>query len=93
MIGRIGAVLALILLAVLAATIWHKFEKIPIAQHGQPTMRPQAAALALFERWQKSPRRLTSSIELFPLPATDTLLIVERTPGTMPTWQQDALLE
>ena len=93
MIRRIGAVLALILLAALAVTIWHKFEKIPIAEHGQSTARAHAAALTLFEQWQKSPRRLTSSIELFPLPATDTLLIVERTPGTMPAWQQDALLE
>ncbi len=90
---RIGAALVLLLLATLAATIWHQFEKVPLAQHGEPTARPQAAALALLERWQKSPRRLTSSIELFPLPTTDTLLIVERTPGTMPLWQQDALID
>lgn len=93
MIRRIVAALVLVLLAALAIIIWQKFEKIPMAQHGQPAARPHAAALALLERWQKSPRRLTSSIELFPLPATDTLLIVERTPGTMPVWQQDALID
>ena len=93
MTKRAGAALILLLLAALAATLWHLFERIPLAQHGHPTARPQAAAMALLERWQKSPRRLTSSIELFPLPSTDTLLIVERTPGTMPVWQQDALIE
>ena len=93
MIKRIIAVVALVLLVALAVTLWHRFEKIPLAEHGQSIARPQAAALALLERWQKAPRRLTSSIELFPLPATDTLLIVERKPGTMPVWQQDALIE
>ena len=93
MTKRIIAVVALLLLVTLAVAFWHRFEKIPLAEHGRSIARPQAAALTLLERWQKSPRRLTSSIELFPLPATDTLLIIERTPGTMPAWQQDALIE
>ncbi len=93
MIRRIVSIVVPILLVALAAALWHRFEKIPLAQHGQSIARPQAAALVLLERWQKSPRRLTSSIELFPLPGTDTLLIVERTPGTMPVWQQDALID
>ena len=62
MTKRAGAALILLLLAALAATLWHLFERIPLAQHGHPTARPQAAAMALLERWQKSPRRLTSSI-------------------------------
>lgn len=93
MIRRIVAAAVLILLIALAVALWHRFEKIPLAEHGQSTARPQAAALELLERWQKPARRLTSSIELFPLPSTDTLLIVERTPGTMPVWQQDALID
>ena len=42
MIRRIVSIVVPILLVALAAALWHRFEKIPLAQHGQSIARPQA---------------------------------------------------
>ncbi|MEE4250649.1 MAG: DUF4350 domain-containing protein [Alcanivoracaceae bacterium] len=70
-----------------------QFERLPIVQHDYPSNRPQAAAMQLLDSWQKQTRYITSATELFPLPDSSVLLIIERHQGHLPLWQQQALIE
>ncbi|MCC1497667.1 DUF4350 domain-containing protein [Alcanivorax sp. 1008] len=73
--------------------LWRQFERVPIVQHDSPTNQPQAAAMQLLHSWHKESRRIISSAELFPLPDSSVLLIIERHQSRLPQWQQQALID
>lgn len=82
-----------VLLVGASILLWQQFERLPLVQHEYPTNQPQAAAMQLLQQWQKETRRVTSATDLFPLPDTSTLLIIERHQGHLPPWQQQALFD
>jgi hypothetical protein len=90
---RLTTILVLIALAAIATALWLQLEKVPVVRHGISTAQQQDAAIALLERRNKTARRITSSSELFPLPDSDTLIILERHQPTMPEWQLQALTD
>jgi hypothetical protein len=73
--------------------LWLKVERLPQTLHGIPNVRPEQAAEQLLARHSVTSRRITSSAQLFPLPSIDTLLIVDRSHGRLPAWQQEQLLD
>ena len=90
---RLASVLVLLLVVALGAAVSLELERVPEAVPSSPGQRPEAAALALLERWQHPTRRITSSAQLFPLPGPDTLIVLQRRNALIQPWQQQALLD
>jgi hypothetical protein len=90
---KLTRVLLVVVLVGVGIGIWMQLEKLPLAEHGLSMVRASAAAEALLARRDIATRRITSAAELFPLPDTDTLLILQRRDTRMPDWQRQALLD
>lgn len=82
-----------LLVAAIVLLLNRQFERLPHVVHDHSSSQPQAAAQQLLQHWQKKPRRLTSSTELFPLPDHSTVIILERQNGRLADWQQQQLID
>lgn len=90
---RVATIVMLVLLLLAILYAYQNLERVPHARHGQTPSSPYAAALALLEHWNLKTRRVTSSAQLFPLPDTDVVLVLERSNALIQPWQQEALLD